>query len=112
MDVAGAKSKGQSMPFTPAVARLSARDRKIIGDDMHTGEVLHVAKSYLWVRPLGPLPLVVETEFSKCSEDDRKLYVARSDIAEAGLVLKVGTLVLFKCYKDQRGIGGCEIISA
>ena len=103
------------MPFTPAVAKLSARDRKIIWDDLHIGKVLHVAKSYLWVRPLGPMPSVMETELSKVSEDDRKIYVAMSDIAEAGLVLKVGTMVLFKCYIDQRrteGCGGCEVVSA
>ena len=58
------------------------------------------------------MPPVMETELSKVSEDDRKIYVAMYDIAEDGLVLNVSTMVLFKCYKDQKGIGGCEITSA
>ena len=89
-----------------------ASDRYIIGDDTHTGEVLHVAKSYVWVRPLGPLPSEVETELSEASEDDRRLYVAMADIAEDGLVLDVGAKVLFKFYKDHTGVGGCEVTSA
>ena len=46
------------------------------------------------------------------SEDDRKLYVAMADIEEDGLVLDVGTKVLFKVYKDHTGVGGCEVTSA
>ena len=79
---------------------------------MHTGEVLFVAKSYEYVRPLGPLPCEVETVLSEASERDRMLYVAMADIEEDCLVLDVGTKVLFKCYKDHKGVGGCEITSA
>ena len=91
---------------------LLARDRYIFGDDTHTGEVLYVAKSYMWVRPLGPLPFEVETVLSEASEFDHMLYVAMADIEEDGLVLDVGTKVLFKCYKDHKGVGGCEVTSA
>ena len=92
--------------------KLLAKDSNIIGDDLHTGEVRNVAKSYVWVRPLKPLPVEVETVLSEASEGDHQLYVAMSDIVEHGLVLDVGTKVLFKCYKDHSGIGGCAVTSA
>ena len=66
----------------------------------------------MYVRPLGPLPCEVETVLSEASEGDHQLYVAMSDIVEDGLVLDVGTKVLFKCYKDHTGVGGCEVTSA
>ena len=92
--------------------RTLSRDRYIIGDDAHFGEVLHVAVSCVWVRPLGPLPSEVETELSEASEDGRRLYVAMADIAEDGLVLDVGAKVVFKFYKNHTGVGGCEVTSA
>ena len=64
------------------------------------------------VRPLGPLPFEVETAFSEASEVSRVLLVATDDIEEDGLVLVVGTKVLFKCYKDHSGIGGCAVTAA
>ena len=105
------------MPFTPVQrkavkVKLSAGDRNIIGEDFDTGEVLQVAKSYAWVRPCGPLPFVVEEKLSEASEDKRRLYVAMADIEEDGLVLKVGTMVLFRPYIGSKGVGGCEVTSA
>ena len=49
---------------------------------------------------------------SEASKGDHQLYVAMSDIVEDGLVLDVGTKVLFKCYKDHKGVGGFEVTSA
>ena len=88
-----------------------ARDDYIIEDDTHIGEVLHVARSYMWIRPLGPLPSEVETVLSEASEGGRKLYLAMADVEEV-MVLFVGTKVVFKVYKDHTGVGGCEVISA
>ena len=45
-------------------------------------------------------------------EDEPKIYVAMADIAEDGLVLAVGTMVLFRPYISCKGVGGCEVISA
>ena len=88
-----------------------ARDDYIIGDDTHIGDVLHVARSYMWIRPLGPLPSEVETELSEASEGGRKLYVAMADVIEDGMVLDVGTKVIFKVYKDHTGVGGFNVTS-
>ena len=108
------------MPFTPVQrkavkVKLSAGDRNIIGEDFDTGEVLQVAKSYAWVRPCGPLPSEVERVFARAVrafEDEPKIYVAMADIAEDGLVLAVGTMVLFRPYISCKGVGGCEVITA
>lgn len=39
-------------------------------------------------------------------------YVRIADLAEEGLVLKPGTQVKFKIYTDNKGVGGCEVVSA
>ena len=105
-------SQREHKPFIPEKEELLAKDRNIIGDDLHTGEVRHVAKSYVWVRPLGPLPSEVEAKLSEESEDELKLYAALADIVEDDLVLDVGTKVLFMIYKGNKGFGGCEVTSA
>ena len=88
-----------------------ARDDYIIGDDAYIGEVLHVARDYMWIRPLGPLPSEVATELSEAAEGGRKLYVAMADVEEDRMVLFVGTKVVFKVYKDHTGVGGCNVTS-
>ena len=60
-----------------------ARDY-IIGNDTYLGEVLHLARSYMWIRPLGPLPSEVETMLSEASEGGRRLYVAMADVYGSG----------------------------
>ena len=71
-----------------------------------------MARSHMWIRPLGPLPSEVETVLSEASEGGRRLYVAMADVMGDGMVLDVGAKVLFKVYKDHTGVGGCEVISA
>ena len=64
------------------------------------------------VRPHEPLPFEAESDFSEASEDSRTLFVAMDDVKEDGLVLDVGTKVLFKYCMDQMGVKGCEVTSA
>ena len=107
----------------------AAPERSICGDDTHTGEVLHVAKSYAWVKPLGRVPPEIEAQLSALNAEmrayaverkqpfcggatDAVVFVAVADIKENDLVLEVGKLVLFKFYQDSRSVGGCEVTSA
>ena len=98
-------SQREHKPFTPEKEKLLAGDRNIIGVNWHTGEVRHVAKSYMWVRPLGPMPSEILSELSQDSEGELKLYVSTADIVEDGLVLVAGTMVLFQLYKGSKGVG-------
>ena len=103
--------------------------RSTCGDDTHAGEVLHVAKSYAWVKPLGRVPPEIEAKLSAMNAEmracaverkqpfcggatDTVVYVAFADIKDNNLVLEVGKLVLFKFWQDSRGVGGCEVTSA
>ena len=108
----------------------AAPGRSFCGDDTHAGEVLHVAKSYAWVKPLGRVPPEIKAKLSAMNAEmradaverkqpfcggatDTVVYVAVADIKENDLVLEVGKLVLFKLYQDSAGsIGGCEVTSA
>ena len=41
-----------------------------------------------------------------------KLYAATADIAENNVSAEAGAKVLFKIYRDNKGIGVCEVASA
>ena len=106
------KPRKACKPLSRVKANLSAGDRSIIGEDFVTGEVLQVAKSYAWVRPCGCLPSVFLNSAKLDKEGEPMVYVALADVAQVGLVLTVGTPVLFRPYICPKGVGGCEVISA
>ena len=103
---------GVGQRFNGHKAPVWAFDRIVLTDEVHTGEVLHVAEGYVLVRPHEPLPFEAESDLSEASEDSRTLFVAMDDVKEDGLVLDVGTKVLFKYCMDQMGVKGCEVTSA
>ena len=100
----------------PAVIRLLVvGDRQFVDEFLVTdyeGKVMKVAKSYAWVRPCGCLQPVFLNRAKRDIEGEPMVYVALADVAQVGLVLTVGTLVLFRPYICPKGVGGCEVESA
>ena len=73
----------------------------------HLGEVHRVEQDYVWIRPLGPLPTNVAANLPNL-----ELYAALTDIADADIVLSVGTRVRFKINIDRYGdVGASDVIA-
>ena len=93
------------------IRSLVVGDRQFVDEALVTGEVMKVAKSYAWVRPCGYLPSVFHYDVRIDQEGEPMVYVALADVAQDGLVLTVGMLVLFRPYICPKGVGGCEVES-
>ena len=101
-----------SVPAVGRMAFLAVGDREFVDEVLETGVVMKVAKSYAWVRPCGHLMSVFLNRAKRDIEGEPMVYVALADVAQVGLVLTVGTLVLFRPYICPKGVGGCEVESA
>ena len=88
-----------------------------------------MARSYAWVTPLGPVPFEMKAKLSEMNLEmraseaevgrqfcggvtDDLIFVALSDIEEDGLALNTCMMMLFKSYRDNRGVQGCMVISS
>lgn len=91
------------------------------------GEVVQLQGQSGWVRPdidfMMTIGFEIEQKLIKMNKDLRKkankpfgednvVFLRVSDVAQKGLVLKVGTMIQFKLYTFDEGVGACEIKKA
>eukprot|EP00746_Dinoflagellata_sp_MGD_P033323 gnl/MRDRNA2_/MRDRNA2_179473_c0_seq1.p1 gnl/MRDRNA2_/MRDRNA2_179473_c0~~gnl/MRDRNA2_/MRDRNA2_179473_c0_seq1.p1 ORF type:complete len:187 (-),score=48.10 gnl/MRDRNA2_/MRDRNA2_179473_c0_seq1:142-702(-) len=91
------------------------------------GEVVALQGQSGWVRPdidfMMTIPFEIEQKLIKMNKDVRKksnkpfgednvVFLRVSDVAQTSLVLKVGTMIQFKLYTFDEGVGACEIKKA
>jgi len=106
---------------------LADENRVIAGDKLHSGEVIARGNRCAWVKAKNPaqIPSAVMTKLKamnaemreKAKEAPKKkqafeedvIYIRTSDVADADLKLKEGTMVKFKLYHDAKGVGGCQV---
>jgi len=106
---------------------LAEENRVIAGDKLHSGEVIARGNRCAWVKAKNPaqIPSAVMTKLKamnaemreKAKEAPKKkqafeedvIYIRTSDVADADLKLKEGTMVKFKLYHDAKGVGGCQV---
>ena len=98
--------------------------RDIVGAGTHTGEIIHVAKSYAWIKPIGPVPPELQAPLSASNKEMRAaakecggftgyfVFIAVTDIVDDDLVLEMGMKVSYKFYQDRWSVGGCEVTTA
>ena len=96
------------------------KNRSGIGAGAHTGEVIYMAKSFVYVKPAEPVPAEVQAPLAACntrisaSNIDRglpsnRVFILVADIVDDNLVLEVGMKVSFKFYQDPHDVGGYEL---
>jgi len=91
------------------------------------GEVVQLVGQSGWVRPdidfAMTIGFEIEQQLIKMNKDLRKksnkpfgednvVFFRVSDVAQKGLVLKVGSMIQFKLYTFEEGVGACEIKKA
>jgi len=91
------------------------------------GEVVQLVGQSGWVRPdidfAMTIGFEIEQKLIRMNKDLRKksnkpfgednvIFFRVSDVAQKGLVLKVGSMIQFKLYTFEEGVGACEIKKA
>lgn len=102
--------------------------RVLVSDVYHSGEIISRGGfNFMWVKPDNPsqIPGDVAAALQTMNDEarakhknflggstDNAVYVRFADISGDDIPIKQGTKVNFKLYKDNKGVGGCEVISA
>jgi len=128
----------QAKNAAAAAKKLAAEERVLDGNKFYKGDVVGSGGTSAWVKPQNASQIpsklqpklkqmnadlrakatekdakkTKQKDFLEANKDDLLIYVRASDVAEAGLELKVGTTVQFKLYSDNKGVGGSEVKSA
>ena len=94
----------------PAQLRLRCRQplRRFVEKETHYGEALQVGENCAFIRPLGPLPLVVDTALRRFALDVSAgfggLLAHLADVVGVYRDLVVGSQVLFRIHMSDTDV--------